>query len=67
MSGEVIEGPWRAMTTYDGTTCDCGEAWFRLWMPDQDPVGAAVVVDREGHITGYRGFLKCMSCGKVKS
>jgi len=66
MPDNVIEGPWKAMTTYDGTTCECGEAWFKLYMPDGDPLGPLVVVDRSGSVTGYRGFLKCSDCGRVR-
>lgn len=68
MPDNVIEGPWTAAQRdgYDGMVCACGEAWFRLWMPPEDELGPVVVAQENGAVTGYRGFLKCIVCGKVQ-
>lgn len=44
---------------YDGGVCPCGEAWFEL-----KGEYAAVCVTRTGNVTGYAGYLYCVSCGR---
>lgn len=50
----IIQFPTPGATGYDGLMCECGSAWF----------DGSVVVDREGHVFGYRQPLHCRSCGK---
>lgn len=49
---------------YDGAVClHCGSAWFHLAPPPEaegDAVG--IVLDHDGHITGWAGVIVCMEC-----
>lgn len=56
----------RSTTPSANRRCDCGSEWFQLVqeMPDGADVPGAVVMESDGHITGYAGDLRCADCGK---
>lgn len=50
----------------DLMTCPCGSSWFELYDVDLsgEKTTGAVVVNREGRITGYSGIPHCLECGQ---
>lgn len=38
---------------YDGLVCECGETWFDI----------AVLLDKDGGVTGFAREARCASCG----
>ena len=52
----------------DLLVCECGSAWFELYVLDEDgeKVNGAVVLNHRGNITGYNGIPHCVECGREK-
>jgi hypothetical protein len=54
----------RVPAEYVGLVCQCGEAWFEITGPTPEEL-PAVVIRKDGCITGYSGVLRCASCHRL--
>jgi predicted RNA-binding Zn-ribbon protein involved in translation (DUF1610 family) len=69
MDADVVDLTSRrtpAPTSDANMTCSCGSGWWTLRgsADTPGPDHGAVVVARDGRITGYAGEFRCLECGQ---